>query len=376
MTTTILGPDDPALVALQEEIADHPEIDARLDIVAWAEYQPALQATLSAAEAPYQAVCVPGHMWLPDLVAGEKVLALEPILKTLEPAQVGAHGFDDVVPSIARECRVDGALVMLPLFTDGHLVFYRGDLVQLPEKVRVSDWPTIVSDWQLPEAMWPLALKADASEILLDWLPMLWAHGGDVLDAEGRVRFDDARGVAALEAYCDLRALAHPDSHRFGNNDVARALATGAAAAVVSWGGQAAAIFDGATNPWHAVIKTAQLADPWNATWGISLPANQSLARARAAAGDLLALTGPAFDQKVTRIAGSPTRIASYSPEACARYPWLADQRDMLAACRTLPAEATRGQLLGALYGAVHQAFTGAATPAAALASAVTAVSG
>ncbi|HRE29945.1 MAG TPA: hypothetical protein PK954_25110, partial [Anaerolineales bacterium] len=113
-----------------------------LDIVAWAEYQPALQATLSAAEAPYQAVCVPGHMWLPDLVAGEKVLALEPILKTLEPAQVGAHGFDDVVPSIARECRVDGALVMLPLFTDGHLVFYRGDLVQLPEKVRVSDWPT------------------------------------------------------------------------------------------------------------------------------------------------------------------------------------------------------------------------------------------
>ncbi len=376
MTTTILGPDDPALAALQQEITDHPEIDARLEIIAWAEYQGALHTALNAAESPYQAVCVPGHMWLPDLVAGGKILALGPIMETLEPGLVEAYAFDDVVPSIARECRIDGALVMLPLFTDGHLVFYRGDLVQLPEKVRVSDWPQIVSDWQLPEAMWPLALKADASEILLDWLPMLWAHGGDVLDAEGRVRFDDARGVTALEAYCDLRALAHPDSHRFGNNDVARALATGAAAAVVSWGGQAAAIFDDATNPWHAVIKTAQLADPWNATWGISLPANQRLARARAAAGDLLALTGPALDQKVTQIAGSPTRSASYSPDACARYPWLADQRDMLAACRTLPASATRGQLLGALYGAVHRAFTGAATPVVVLAEAAAVVSG
>jgi ABC-type glycerol-3-phosphate transport system substrate-binding protein len=92
-----------------------------------------------------------------------------------------------------------------------------------------------------------------------------------------------------------------------------------------------------------------------------------SAARAVAAC---LALTGPSFDAKVTRIAGSPTRTGSYSEAECARYPWLADQRAMLLACRTLPAAATRGPLLGALYQAIHRAFTGQVTPEAALAEA------
>ncbi len=370
MTIAILGPDDPALAALQDEIQARPEIDARLDIVPWAEYQARLQNALSADTSPYQAVCAPGHMWLPDLVAQRKLQALDPLLAALPAQRRADYGPDDILPSVARECRVDGAPYMLPLFTDGHLVFYRSDLVTLPKFVCARDWVGIVAGWTLPEGMWPLALKADVSEILLDWLPMLWAYGGDVLDPHGQPRFNDALGQRALAAYRELRAWAHPDSHTFGNNEIAQALASGAVAAAVSWGGQAAAIFDPARNPWHAQIKTAQLTDPWNATWGICLPAHQTEESARRAIEACVALTGPSFDARVTRIAGSPTRAGSYSESECARYPWLADQRDMLAACRTLPAAATRGPLLGMLYRAIHRAFTGQASPAEALAEA------
>jgi len=84
------------------------------------------------------------------------------------------------------------------------------------------------------------------------------------------------------------------------------------------------------------------------------------------ATNDLETITNLA-DADIITTAGSPVRASSYTPEALARYPWLAAQRAMLARARPLPADPRLGLFLGDLYEYVHRAFTGEMTPAAAL---------
>ena len=60
MTLKIIGPNDPALDVLEAALAQHPELNAELEIIPWSEYRDALVATLTAGVAPNQAVFVPG----------------------------------------------------------------------------------------------------------------------------------------------------------------------------------------------------------------------------------------------------------------------------------------------------------------------------
>ncbi|MDO9300792.1 MAG: hypothetical protein Q7T89_05385, partial [Anaerolineales bacterium] len=171
----------------------------------------------------------------------------------------------------------------------------------------------------------------------------------------------------ALKYYISLKKFAPPETHQFGNNEIASALTDGWVAVAVSWGGQAASIFDPKKNPFHAVMKTTSLANAWNATWGVCIPANQARSQAVETLNNLMQLMDLNCDQNVTRIAGSPVRLSSYSPQQKEIYPWLASQQAMLENCKTLPPLPQVGSFLGILYTAVYSAFTEAETPQQAL---------
>jgi multiple sugar transport system substrate-binding protein len=360
MTLLILAPNDPAIAALQEAFASHPEVDARVEIIPWENYRETLDACLAAPKATHQAVCVPGHIWLPQLAADGLLAPLDVPFSNLSKAVVSAYQPDGIFESVAAECRYNGLPYELPLFTDGHIVFYRSDLISLPDLVRPSEWHLLLENLKLPKGVSALAMKAHSSEILLDWLPYLWDFGGAVVDVSGKPVFDSVEGVRALKYYTSLRRFAPLDSHQYGNGEILAAMCRGKAAVAVSWGGQAAAMFDPQQNPYASKLRTAALACAWNATWGVSLPANQPADVTLRMTEALLRVMGPACDQAVTRIAGSPVRMVSYSASEKARYPWLASQERLLADCRTLPADPTFGPRLGPLYNAVHSAYTGA----------------
>ncbi len=367
MTLKILGPNDPALAALEESLAAHPEVDAKVEIIAWENYRATLDECLSAPQANYQAVCIPGHIWLPQLGADKLLAPLDSFLEQLPPEILSAYDSAGIFELVAAECKFQNSRYVLPLFTDGHIVFYRGDLINLPEVVRPSEWHLYLENLNLPAGMSPLALKAHASEILLDWLPYLWDFGGSVVDENGKPAFDSENGIKALEYYKSLRRFAPADTQNYGNGEILSALNEGRAAAAVSWGGQAAAIFDPDKNPHAAQMKTAAFSGAWNATWGVSIPANQTETESVSALKALLQVMGADCDQRVTRIAGSPVRKGSYSASEKSKYAWLASQENLLAECRTLPTDPAFGARLGGMYAAVHRAFTGEKSAAEAL---------
>ena len=364
MTNRILGPDDPALAALSTLLISHPEWKTELIILPWAEYQATLDAALQAEISPYQAVCVPGHIWLPGLIDKGQLAAFDPLLEKLPDHVQLAYNAGVLMPNVAAETRINGQTYLLPLFTDGHLLFFNKEFIDLTDGATVSplSLDALASTLRLPVGMHALALKAHPSEIFLDWLPYLWEAGGEIIDQNGGPGFAGLDGIGALEYYVSLKRFCPPQTGSYGNGEIAVSLSEGRVALAASWGGQAAMIFSGRTN-----LGVALFPQPWNATWGVSLPANQPEAAQLSMLERLYLACGSDLDLQVTRMAGSPVRLSSYRDEEYNRFPWLAAQYEMLKRAKTLPSDPRLGSFLGDLYTAVFQAFNGQMTPRQAL---------
>ncbi len=367
----IIGPNDPALDVLAAALDARPYLDAELTIIPWPEYREQLMAVLTADTAPSQAVFVPGHIWLPEFAAAGYLAEIAPLMQTAPPDLLTKYDPDDIVASVADECQYEGKQYQLPFFSDGHIIFYRADLIELDESdgvpvISTQDIFSLATAVHNPPHVYGLALKADGSEIFTDWLPYLWEAGGRIFDENGRPDLDNPINIEALELYCSLRALCPPETAVYGNGEIAEVLRKGEAAIAANWGGQSAPIVlgDGEGRGY----KTAVFPVPWNAVWGIAIPQNQPDAVQQHTISVLMQLLGTEQDKQITRIAGSPVRQSSYAPSEMAKFSWLAAQREMLGRAKLLPARPELGNFLGLLYRAVHQAFTGELSAAEALA--------
>ena len=372
MTLKIIGPNDPALDVLDAALARRPELNAQLEIIPWAAYRDALMTTLTAETAPNQAVFVPGHIWLPELADSGYLASLDGLFSAMPAEIIADYAPQDIIPSIASECQYQGRQYQLPFFSDGHILFYRADLLQLDESdgvpvVSTRDLAQLAASLHNPPEVYGLALKADASEILTDFLPYLWEAGGRIFDETGRPDLNNETNIAALQAYCQLKPYCPPQTHAYGNAEIAECIRKGEAALVANWGGQTAPLMLDVARQEQSKYKCAVFPVPWNATWGVAIPANQDEAVQRETLSTLLQLLNKAQDKEITKIAGSPVRQSSYAPEELEKYTWLAAQGEMLKRARPLPANPALGAFLGSLYGAVHDAFTGKLTPAEAL---------
>ncbi|KAF0193357.1 MAG: hypothetical protein FD166_3716 [Bacteroidetes bacterium] len=365
MKYMILGPDDPALAVLKQQLADHPEWDAELKIVPWADYQGMMNTSLAAEQSPYQAVCVPGHIWLPGLVADGKLEAFENLLPGIAVEVIQEYDLADIIPAVHAESLMEGKQYLLPLFTDGHLIFYRKDLLDfthVPEGILdPRSIPELLEMLTLPAGHYPMALKAHPSEILLDWLPYLWAFGGELVDDNHQPAFNSSAAIRALEFFIDLKRFCPPDTHLYGNAEILNILQQGKAALAVSWGGQAAPILDD-SNPYRNEIGTTTFTQPWNTTWGVSIPTNQPKAVKQEMLSVLYTAADKQQDREVARLAGSPVRLRSYSFEEMERYTWLQAQKEMLERRQLLPIHPDFSKYLGPLYAMVYAAFTGELT--------------
>lgn len=372
MNLKIIGPNDPALAVLKSQLERYPEWHCDLEIIDWENYQPTMQAALNQPVSPYQAVCVPGHIWLPDLVSNDKLVNFEQLLPSLPRKLEEQYHQADIIASVAAECKFDDQQYLLPLFTDGHLIFYRKDLISLGSGDEVPlvnplDLMTLLDALPATQSTHPFALKAHASEILLDWLPYLWAAGGDVWDEQAkRPLFTSQAAISALEYYISLKQYCLPDTARYGNAEIASALRNGDIAMAVSWGGQAAEIIN-QTNRYKDQFGYAVFTSPWNATWGVGIPRNLP-PKDQVSILEVLYLAASAEqDRMVTKIAGSPVRKTSYTNEELEKYPWLKAQKTMLETCRNLPTDPAFGRFIGPLYQNIHDAFTGKVSAADAL---------
>jgi multiple sugar transport system substrate-binding protein len=372
MKLKIIGPNDPALDVLAHALKNAPELNAELRVIPWSAYRDLLMQTLTAETAPHQAVFVPGHIWLPEFADAGYLAEIGSLLAQIPAEVLAEYDPEDIIPSVAAECRFAGGQYQLPFFTDGHILFYRADLIRLDESKGVPILTTkevaeTAEKSHRPPEVYGLALKADASEIFTDFLPYLWEAGGRIFDEEGNPDLDNDINISALRFYCDLKEFCPPQTASYGNAEIAESMRQGEAALVANWGGQTAPLLLDAEGRNQAEYKCATFPVPWNATWGIAIPKNQPESVQKDALSMLMQVLNKEQDKEITRVAGSPVRESSYAPEELQKYAWLAAQREMLERAKPLPARPELGAFLGLLYGAVHDAFTGKKSPAEAL---------
>jgi multiple sugar transport system substrate-binding protein len=368
MTIQMIGPDDPALAAARKAIAAHPEWDLDLKVTPWADYRDVLMESLHAEQALNQAVFVPGHVWIPELAAAGLIADLEPLIASLPRSRWQEYDWEDIIASVQRDSSYQDRRFMIPYFNDAHILFYRGDLLDLdladplPE-LSPLDLLALAAKAHNPPEIYGIALKAHPSEIFFDWLPYFYAAGGKIADANLRPTFFSDAGIRALEIYCQLREYAPPDTHTFGNEQIAEVLRRGTAALVTTWGGQAAPIFLDSGNPFRGLYQAAVFPYPCGGTWGFALPANQSPEAQIKALEHLLVLNSVGMDQDVLIAAGSPIRSSSYTDKAFQEYSWLRAQYEILQRIVFLPFDPRIGIYLGHLTDALTSAFLDEKSP-------------
>jgi multiple sugar transport system substrate-binding protein len=374
MPIRILAPNDPALAAYQEAIEVNNPDDLVLDIVPFAEYRERLDETLNAENAPYEVVFVPGHIWIPELAHAKKLQPLDDLLEAL-PNAVSDYQPDSLLPLARDETRYNDEQYMLPLFSDGHILFYNPNLAPIDTAVIPANRICEMIGSVIPAPNGHrIALKAHPAEIFLDFLPYLLEVTGGILDEHQQPTFNTPAGIQTLENYAALAQYAPPETHRYGNQEIADALVTGSVAMAATWGGQAAPIYNAAGSIVDHTYRTAVFRAPWNATWGAAIPSSLPKSTQKSTLAALLRLNNPVMDTLVLKHAGSPIRSTSYSDAAMGQYPWLAAQHLMLETAILLPKLPQIGSVLGALYDNVYQAFRGKKEPSAAMADAEAAV--
>ncbi len=86
----------------------------------------------------------------------------------------------------------------VPMRSDAGLLFYRSDIVENPPET-FDELSAACRLHQSPPELWGFAFQGRQYEgLVCAFLEVLWGHGGDVLDSNGRVILDSPEAVAAL----------------------------------------------------------------------------------------------------------------------------------------------------------------------------------
>ena len=157
--------------------------------------------------------------------------------------------------------------------------------------------------------------------IVSDFLPILWAFGGDIFDSNNNVILDSQESRDALEFYCKLLATgANQDKDDLVNSITSGegALALGWPSWFISGNGTAAEI---AQIPGKRIASSEALATGEIGNWLLGVTANSK--NKELALELAIYLTSEEFQRKALESGGIPTRKSVFrDPEVLAKYPY------------------------------------------------------
>ncbi|MGH9804175.1 MAG: extracellular solute-binding protein, partial [Candidatus Acidiferrales bacterium] len=148
---------------------------------------------------------------------------------------------DFLPPSLAlcRHPYATGKLLALPYVGNSQLFFYRKDLFEKHGVAPPRTWDEVLAAGRrigAAEKMHGYVMRgAQGNPIVADFMPLLWAFGGELLDAGGRPQAESAEAVAALEFMLRLGKIAPPGYVNFNADEVGAHLAQGTAVMGINW---------------------------------------------------------------------------------------------------------------------------------------------
>ena len=157
----------------------------------------------------------------------------------------------DFVSTCLEVCRnpyKTGAYLALPYVGNAQLFFYRKDLFEKYKLGAPKTWDDVlVAAKKIGEGekMYGYVMRAaPGNAVVADYMPLLWAFGGDVIDAMNRAVCNSPPSVAALRFMLELGKYSPPGYAGFNADEVSAHLLQGTAAMSINWPAWIAAMDD------------------------------------------------------------------------------------------------------------------------------------
>lgn len=290
--------------------------------------------------------------------------------------------FDSLIPAVRAAHQHDGKQFSMPINAGTRMLMYRKDLLDAAGLQPPKTWDELraAAKALTTEGRYGMSMSAKTGPWnVLNWVPYLYAAGGDVWDKDQKITVNSEAGVAALELWVDLirESKVTPqgvasytiDQNQAGIADGSIAMATFESVAALALGNPE-------KNP-HAVsmgfgrfpVKSADT--PATATavlggWGLVIPKNT--AHEKAAYEFLAWATSQENDLKLARAIGQGAYTASLEdPEVVKKFPALPQVLDVLRGGKLLFPVPEGAELSNILSVAISEAITGSKTAKQAL---------
>jgi multiple sugar transport system substrate-binding protein len=290
--------------------------------------------------------------WFPKF-ANEQVLAeLTPLLQ-----KRGQSGPDsDFVEASLNVCRhpyQTGPLYALPYVGNSQLFFYRKDLFEKYLLKAPVTWSNVLAAAKTiheketqgangSQVYGYVMRAAQGNAAVADFMPIFWAFGGEMFDADGKPSVNSHEGIAALEFMLELGKYSPPGYASFNADEVGAHLLQGTAAMSINWPAWISSFSDPAKS--KVIGKMAFTLLPSETKQGQAEIGNWLIAIPRysqntdAAIDFLLWATSREQMKRSAERGNPPTRRSLFQdPELVAKYPTYPAQLQSLETSRPRP---------------------------------------
>ena len=313
--------------------------------------------------------------WFPRFAQMGGLLELGPLFQAR-----GLPGPDeDFVEASLALCRYHykrGTLFALPYVGNAGIFFYRKDLFEKHKLEPPRTWEEVYSTGKLigaREGMHGYVMRAaQGNPIVADFMPLLWAFGGRLLDGDGRPTVESPEAVAALEYMLRLAEIAPPGYVNFNADEVGAHLAQGTAVMGINWPAWIPTFEDPTRS--KVVGKIGYATIPSQKEPGASAIGNWLLAIPRRSPNSgrafdfLLWVTGREQMRRSARRGNPPTRKSLFEDEELiAQFPAYPVQYRALEGSRPRPRSPVWNEIENSFGTYLSQANAGVYTPREAL---------
>jgi multiple sugar transport system substrate-binding protein len=274
--------------------------------------------------------------WFPKFASLNVLTDLSPLLKE----RGHDHPDDDFVATSTALCRnpyQTGTLYALPYVGNSQLYFYRKDLFQKHNLKEPATWDDVlvaaklISEQETSGApgggkVYGYVMRAaQGNAAVADFMPIFWAFGGEMFDANGRPAVNSAEGIAALRFMIELGKYSPPGYASFNADEVGAHLLQGTAAMSINWPAWISSFGDPAKSKVIGKMEFGQLPGAKNpgraeiGNWLIAIPRD---AKNPGPAMDFLLWATNAEQMKLSAQRGNPpTRKSVFNdPQLIAKF--------------------------------------------------------
>lgn len=326
--------------------------------------------------------------WFPRFATRDFLTDLKPLFE-----KKNLQGPDaDFVPTSLALCREPyetGTLYALPYVGNSQLFFYRKDLFEKHQLKPPATWDDVLAAaraiHEREAAGAPsggrvhgyVMRAAQGNAVVADFMPIFWAFGAEMFDAEGRPTVNSPEGVAALRFMLELGKYAPPGYVSFNADEVSAHLLQGTAAMSINWPAWIGAFADPARSRVEGRMEFATMPGaraPGRAEIGNWLIAIPRASRNAEAAFDFLLWATSAAEMKRSALRGNPpTRRAVFNdPELVSKFPSYPAQLRSLETSRPRPRTPLWNEIENAFGVYLSKANGGELTPEEAMTQANT----